>query len=493
MIFLSSTPLFSQNYSGGAGTKENPYQISTLEDLQYLSEKGESDWDKHFIMTNNIDASDTKNWNIGDHDGDSTTADEPLGWEPIGENKNPFEGKFYGQNYEISNLYINRYDSYIGLFGWIWDGKITNLGVMSCNISGLNNVGGLCGSATGSTISASYSTGNVTGSDYVGGLCGYSTGIISDCNVMGNVTGLRHIGGLCGYSTGTISDCYVIGNVNGLRQVGGLCGYNSDRIISHCYTKVEVNGDIVIGGLCGYNYDGTISNCYAMGNVTGSDYVGGFCGLNSQDISTVYLNTKGGTISNCYAMGNGTGSDYVGGFCGRNIGFINYSYSTGTVTGKSYIGGFVGDDWEGSNTPNNNFWDFEKSGIKKSKGGEGKSTIEMKTKSTFTDADWDFENIWNIDGVTNNGYPFLQMKPISVADEEKNDFNFTIYPNPAKNIINIDAEDRIEKIEIYDINGELQIETFNKQIDVSRLQNGIYQVVLRNYNQIQTEQLIIMR
>ena len=61
LLFMSIGTLFAQTYSGGAGTAENPYQISTLEDLRFLSENGEADWDKHFIMTNDIANSDTKN------------------------------------------------------------------------------------------------------------------------------------------------------------------------------------------------------------------------------------------------------------------------------------------------------------------------------------------------------------------------------------------------------------------------------------------------
>ena len=54
------------------------------------------------------------------------------------------------------------------------------------------------------------------------------------------------------------------------------------------------------------------------------------------------------------------------------------------------------------------FWDKETSGQLTSFGGTGRNTIAMKTKSNFTDAGWNFVTIWNIDEVTNNGYPFLR-------------------------------------------------------------------------------------
>jgi hypothetical protein len=40
----------------------------------------------------------------------------------------------------------------------------------------------------------------------------------------------------------------------------------------------------------------------------------------------------------------------------------------------------------------------------------GNTTAQMKTQSTFTDAGWDFDNVWTMDGVTNDGYPFLKWQ-----------------------------------------------------------------------------------
>jgi hypothetical protein len=56
-------------------------------------------------------------------------------------------------------------------------------------------------------------------------------------------------------------------------------------------------------------------------------------------------------------------------------------------------------------TVNNSFWDMEASDQPTSTAGEEKTTAEMQTESTFTDAGWDFvgetvngtEDIWWID------------------------------------------------------------------------------------------------
>lgn len=63
---------------------------------------------------------------------------------------------------------------------------------------------------------------------------------------------------------------------------------------------------------------------------------------------------------------------------------------------------------------------------------------------------------------------------LSVA--ETNSFEFKVYPNPTKNIINIETTAEISKIEIYNTLGQLinSFEGNKKEIDVSTLSNGIY-------------------
>ena len=183
-----------------------------------------------------------------------------------------------------------------------------------------------------------------------------------------NIAGLNLVGGLCGLNCGTISYCYATSNVWGYscglgnpQYLGGLCGGNLG-MISYCYatgTVIGGNQSAYLGGLCGDN-NATIFACYATGAVTGGDfsmYLGGLCGVNYY-----------GTIIACYSTGavwGGSISQYLGGLCGGNIGTISAC-----------------------------FWDIETS-LDTSDGGTGKTTAEMKTMSTFTDAGWDFvgENI----------------------------------------------------------------------------------------------------
>jgi hypothetical protein len=95
-------------------------------------------------------------------------------------------------------------------------------------------------------------------------------------------------------------------------------------------------------------------------------------------------------ISNSYAMGSVSGSSQTGGLVGLNwpstTGSIINCYSTGASNG----GGLIGENVDGVITAS--FWDWQASGSSWSDGGTSKTTAEMQTQSTFTDAGWDFIN-----------------------------------------------------------------------------------------------------
>jgi hypothetical protein len=56
------------------------------------------------------------------------------------------------------------------------------------------------------------------------------------------------------------------------------------------------------------------------------------------------------------------------------------------------------------------FWDTDTSGTTLYGCGDdvtGKTTSQMTTKSTFTNAGWDFSTVWGMEGTYNDGYPYL--------------------------------------------------------------------------------------
>ena len=348
LVSLATTPATAEtpvagSYAGGDGTEGNPYQISTLAELRLLSET-EADWvaDTYFILTADIDATDTNTWNIGDHDDKVETADEAMGLSPIGTSfVDAFYGVFDGQDHVISNLYIRRngYDN-IGLFGFIAIGSsISNLGIENGSVKGYNYVGGLVGINYG-TITSCYASASIVAKSSAGGLVGSNSGSITSSHatnwvyVWGN---LSYAGGLLGVSTGdvTIETCYATGSVTGQGSyVGGLIGrVQDDTTITSCYATGNVTGGVHTGGLIGESLIAVyLIDCYATGTVSGESRVGGLVGQSHE------------TITSSHATGDvSASSSSAGGLVGMTSSSITSSYSTGNVSGGGLVGGLVGD------------------------------------------------------------------------------------------------------------------------------------------------------
>ncbi|WP_370574628.1 GLUG motif-containing protein [Methanomethylovorans sp.] len=337
-------------FAGGDGSVNNPYKISNVYELQAIA----SDLDAHYVLINNIDASETASWNNG------------AGFKPIGTYYNlPFKGTFNGQGYEISNLYINRPRSNgAGLFVCTLEASITDVGLVNVSIQGDWMVGALVGhdgdwktGSRGSSITNCYSTGSVTGDVAVGGLVGVQFSS----------------------SSPSIANSYSTCKVNGNANVGGLIAQNSGAIINS-YSTGDVNGiKQMVGGLVGSN-SGTIINSYSTGDVSGHDIVGGLVGVND----------FGGTITNSYSTGYATGEESVGGLVGYFSRAVTNSYWDIETSGQSSsVGG------EGRTT---------------------KEMTYLPADNTYVG--WDFETIWSIDKKINGGYPYLQSLSETVPHDD---------------------------------------------------------------------------
>ena len=186
--FISQISLVG-SFSGGDGSLADPYVITNCTQLNETRD----DLTANYSLGNNI--------NMSDAGCEDFQSDE--GFEPIGNETNPFEGNFNGTGKIISNLFINRPSlDYVGLFGYCEQASIYDVGLENVNITGDDNVGGLVGSLNYSTIDNFYAVGNVNGKDHVGGLVGYVTNNsnIANSNATGNVTATGDgVGGLVGY------------------------------------------------------------------------------------------------------------------------------------------------------------------------------------------------------------------------------------------------------------------------------------------------------
>jgi hypothetical protein len=398
---IASSALAAE-FAGGTGEPNDPYQIASAEDLMLLGESPE-DYDKHFILTADIDL----NPNLpGRKVFDKTVIG--AAWET------PFAGVFDGNVHTISNFNYNSTDTdNIGLFGYVRgeNAQIKNLGLLNPNIDAGKGdyVGSLVGFLYGGTITACYAeSGSVSGNGYVGGLVGDNRqGTIFNCHASGYVIGEYKLGGLVGRNReGIIINCYANTSVSGGHSsscIGGLVGDNamttdvhpipgtSSGWIFNSYAAGSVSGgddSSCLGGLVGYFGDGSIINSFSTAKVIGGKKSTGLGGLVGE-ISTI-LGDSGGWVANCYATGYVTaGEDSL------------------------YLGGLVGGIGHGC--VNNSLWDTETTGQTTSDGGTGKTTTEMQDINTYLTAGWDFideiangtSEIWRMP--ENGGYPVLTI------------------------------------------------------------------------------------
>jgi uncharacterized repeat protein (TIGR02543 family) len=338
-------------YSGGSGTKSDPYVIAKAKDLNNIRYNLSS----HYIQTKDIDLSEY---------GENYTAEfrgiSGKGWVPIGgtdasDKKCYFTGTFNGNGYKITNLYINRMAPGQGLFSILGEGgnlSGINIVVHSSGINGTGIMGSLVAlTASSSEISnCTVKNANINGYETtIGGLVGYSASNISNCSVeckifvnileKGDFEG--GVGGLVGIYGGTSNiidskvECAInskVGNVGGLIGKSNTTGYIKN---STAYGTVLCNEDVNAGGLIGNN-SSTVEYCIAKVAVIGCYGCGGFVGVNSGKISKCYSSGSVGSVSsgNC---------GFTGGFAGTNSNQITDSYSISeNIVAKSDTNKFAG-------------------------------------------------------------------------------------------------------------------------------------------------------
>ncbi|MDP8200717.1 MAG: T9SS type A sorting domain-containing protein [Candidatus Tenebribacter burtonii] len=292
--------------------------------------------------------------------------DSSKGWDPIGNNEDGqrFLGSYNGDDYTISNLFINRPSEVeVGLFGCLgWDGtevEIKNLGLLDVEVAGGRGTGSLVGRVKGNNdtrIEFCFArNGTVVGDGATGGLVGSNNSYQENA---ANAEGFKPV----------ISKCYAHIDVSWSREPG--------------------SGADKFGGLVGCNQKGITQFSYALGSVTVD---------NDPQVDSIVPERIGGLAGCTFLRGR-----------------ITNSYSAGSVTttgsvNVDRVGGLVGYVGLGNidvGTVNNSFWDTETSGQSTSGGGTGHTTSEMKTQSTFTN--WDFTNTWKIVGTN---YPCLLYNP----------------------------------------------------------------------------------
>ncbi len=254
-------------------------------------------------------------------------------WIEIGQSttNKVFSGIFDGNDYTISNIYINTNAASLGLFGNIEDAIVKNVNITQSNIdvehtrnTVLNNVGAIVGYAIDSQILNCTNSGTIEGSGIVGSIdADNGNSLIDNCHNYGLL--------------------YVTEDMN-QAKIGGIAGsaYQNENnqdismIIQNCSNSGTIsnqadgpsnNGNMppqaLAGGIVGQAITLKIYNCYNTGSIMASterSYVGGIVGslVASRDL----------TLNNCYNTAIPTITQYVEGrsFLGAILGEVSVSF-----------------------------------------------------------------------------------------------------------------------------------------------------------------------
>lgn len=94
-------------------------------------------------------------------------------------------------------------------------------------------------------------------------------------------------------------------------------------------------------------------------------------------------------------------------------------------------------------------------------------------------------------GITGNISINISNQTMLSIEENLNDFDLTVYPNPTNGVLNISSNNKIELIEIYNITGQKVFQTNQVKFDVNYLESGIYSIRIVTKKRTTTKQVII--
>ena len=363
-------------FSGGDGSRLNPFRIATQQDLFYMG--GYTSGSREHEIVSTFDFNRAYYVQTSDID-----MQKQFGFRPIGFSQtNGFTGSFNGAGFEIRNLMIDFDRQFlpfttdniqaVGLFGFANNANLDNIRINGLTIDVLgqirNNIGGLVGYAINTTINNVEITGsariNAPVANHVGGLVGTATGTnISNITINVNVLGQDNVGGVVGniINNTPISHSSVRGNIEGRNNVGGIFGsYNSNDTISvrlHSnYSHANVSGNDNVGGIGGHSVNTLItttairfiSNSYTKGYITGNENVGGILGASTGNMSATANASINNASANLHVVDNYTiaelmGNNMVGGIVGRGGTHTNISrnYVNNTIRSNGVVGGIA--------------------------------------------------------------------------------------------------------------------------------------------------------
>lgn len=310
--------------SGGDGSSESPFLITTAEELKWYANYVNGESGDNVVHTtacaklmNNIDL--------------STVCGEGKGnWTPIAKygiytynGEHHFDGVFDGNGHTISNLYINdKNGSNLGLFGYVTPTtkktSVKNLKMANVQIVGKTDIAAVCTSGFNATFeNIEVISGSIAGFSDIYGISG-CRGSAKNCINRADVTASSYnVAGVISTIQDEVSNCSNYGKITtGTGQAGGIAGGNDGlAILINCanYGEIHVTGtvnstDCEVGGLLGSPWNIEISNCANFGNI----YLTEQSELVGVIVGTVKLKRASGILAN-------TGKIYVDGVAQTDV------------------------------------------------------------------------------------------------------------------------------------------------------------------------------
>jgi uncharacterized repeat protein (TIGR02543 family) len=313
----------------GGGSEDDPYRISTAEQLAVLSKNAQNgnDYSGKFVaLTDDVEFNDE--WQsigpfAGDFDGNGYTISLPYGSQALFENIKP------GSVVHDLNIY-GPYFTGSALAARVATATARNVTIKKGTSTRRS---GLFGSVSFSTIDRCViESGVKIGWDAEKNAPAIQSEGYVPANIYDNGPG---IGSFTDPLSGTVTNSVSYATVYGQKKVGGIAGRKSEAMQGCTIRSCVFGGEIIatgndVGGILGSDYEDVtapnspaakIENCYVTGKITGGDKVGGIYG------------SSGSIVRAWPTAGSGDGSGYIR---------ANHFYGEISATNGAAAGGIVG-------------------------------------------------------------------------------------------------------------------------------------------------------
>lgn len=369
----------------GSGTPENPYRITSADDLEKIKEALHKYHDNGNLVNSGTCFEQQNDINMENHNPQCAWEGN---WYQIGLSSiYPFTGYYNGNGYAIKGLkMLDKNAVGASLFGYVNQAVISNLTIDDAEITGYGALSAIAGAiiTKGGNIDKTYikgcvvkrssiksrDDGMVSDGMAIGGIAGMvdpnvnlwiDSCSVEDCNINGAIAVGGILGGGTTYSLTQITNSHNRGsNITAdYNCAGGIVGYADTLYVYSCSNDGTIKGatstkapagnlpdnsiyNVGTGGIVGGSGLSTIISSRNSGTVQGGRGVGGIIGstLVSTNPQTYYNNTFIGFCSN---SGNVNGDSYIGGICGESQLGVYKCYNEGTIKANaSFAGGIVG-------------------------------------------------------------------------------------------------------------------------------------------------------